>query len=116
MKVFLFLLLLVAASLAEPESAKAQPSGIMDNLLKQATQGGGIAKNRKEPETINGLPFGWWRNSSGLNITSDRGFQDMINLNRTGLASTDPVTGEDVDLSQTHLFIEFYMKSCPFCF
>mmetsp|Transcript_26252 Transcript_26252/g.40074 ORF Transcript_26252/g.40074 Transcript_26252/m.40074 type:complete len:91 (+) Transcript_26252:144-416(+) len=88
---------------------------MLDGLLKQAQNSAAQRKN-EEPKTINGLPYGWWRNSTGLNVTSDRGFQDMINLNRTGLANVDTVTGEDIDLSQSHLFIEFYMKGCQFCF
>ena len=49
------------------------------------------------------MPPNWWLNTDGLPITSDSQFKDLM-------------TAPDALLKDKHVFIDFYMQGCYWCY
>ena len=54
--------------------------------------------------TVNGLPYNWWLNSTGLQVTSWDHYKELI------------MSGDDSQFRDKHVFIDFFMKHCPYCY
>ena len=49
------------------------------------------------------MPANWWLNTDGLAITSDSQFKDLM-------------TRDDAKLKDKHVFVDFYMQGCYWCY
>lgn len=50
-----------------------------------------------------GMPPKWWLNTEGLHITSDSQFKELV-------------SSTDATLKDKHVFIDFYMEGCYWCY
>ena len=49
------------------------------------------------------LPDQWWLNTEGISIKSNSQFKELV-------------TGDDAKLADKHIFIDFYMQNCYWCY
>lgn len=49
------------------------------------------------------LPPKWWQNTHGIPISSNTEFKQLV-------------TSEEADFNDKHVFIDFYMQSCYWCY
>jgi thioredoxin-like negative regulator of GroEL len=50
-----------------------------------------------------GLPPNWWKNTLGTPVTSNQQYKDLV-------------SGSDPELKDKHVFIDFYMQGCYWCY
>jgi thiol-disulfide isomerase/thioredoxin len=60
-------------------------------LIPQALAGGG------------GMPDRWWLNTEGLSVTSNQQYKELV-------------SGSDPEYKDKHVFIDFYMQGCFWCY